>query len=82
MLIEDRWPCPHCGNRRTVRVTARRYLCFHCRQQWERGAAIAERERGKRTLLIPSSMGYGANGYGSIPPNAGLVFALTLTAVQ
>jgi len=37
---------------------------------------------GRRTLLIPSSMGFGANGYGSIPPNAGLVFDITLTAVQ
>jgi FKBP-type peptidyl-prolyl cis-trans isomerase FkpA len=37
---------------------------------------------GKRTLLIPSSMGYGASGYGTIPPNAGLVFDITLTAVQ
>ena len=37
---------------------------------------------GKRTLLIPSSMGYGASGNGSIPPNAGLVFDITLTAVQ
>jgi FKBP-type peptidyl-prolyl cis-trans isomerase FkpA len=37
---------------------------------------------GKRTVLIPSSMGYGASGYGKIPPNAGLVFDLTLTAVQ
>jgi FKBP-type peptidyl-prolyl cis-trans isomerase FkpA len=37
---------------------------------------------GKRTLLIPSSLGYGASGNGSIPPNAGLVFDVTLTAVQ
>jgi len=37
---------------------------------------------GKRTLLVPSSMGYGARGNGSIPPNAGLVFDITLTAVQ
>jgi len=37
---------------------------------------------GKRTLLIPSSMGYGASGKGTIPPNAGLVFEVTLTAVQ
>jgi FKBP-type peptidyl-prolyl cis-trans isomerase FkpA len=38
---------------------------------------------GKRTLLIPSSMGYGAAGAGTaIPPNAGLVFDITLTAVQ
>jgi FKBP-type peptidyl-prolyl cis-trans isomerase FkpA len=37
---------------------------------------------GKRTLLIPSSMGYGASGSGSIPPNAGLVFDVTLNSVQ
>jgi FKBP-type peptidyl-prolyl cis-trans isomerase FkpA len=37
---------------------------------------------GKRTLLIPSSMGYGAAGSGTIPPNAGLVFDVALTAVQ
>lgn len=37
---------------------------------------------GKRTLLIPSSMGYGASGNGAIPPNSGLVFDVTLTAVQ
>jgi FKBP-type peptidyl-prolyl cis-trans isomerase FkpA len=38
---------------------------------------------GKRTVLIPSSMGYGSNGSGAaIPPNAGLVFDITLTAVQ
>jgi FKBP-type peptidyl-prolyl cis-trans isomerase FkpA len=37
---------------------------------------------GKRTVLIPSSMGYGSSGSTKIPPNAGLVFDLTLTAVQ
>ena len=37
---------------------------------------------GKRTVLIPSSMGYGSSGSGAIPPNAGLVFDLALTAVQ
>jgi FKBP-type peptidyl-prolyl cis-trans isomerase FkpA len=37
---------------------------------------------GKRTVLIPSSMAYGSSGAGKIPPNAGLVFDLTLTAVQ
>jgi FKBP-type peptidyl-prolyl cis-trans isomerase FkpA len=37
---------------------------------------------GKRTVLIPSSMAYGSSGSGKIPPNAGLVFDLTLTAVQ
>ena len=37
---------------------------------------------GKRTVLIPSSMGYGSSGSGTIPANAGLVFDITLTAVQ
>ncbi len=37
---------------------------------------------GKRTLLIPSNMGYGASGSGSIPPNAGLGFEVTLNSVQ
>jgi len=37
---------------------------------------------GKRTVLIPSSMGYGSSGQGSIPPNAGLVFDIALTKVQ
>ncbi|MGZ3312506.1 MAG: FKBP-type peptidyl-prolyl cis-trans isomerase [Xanthobacteraceae bacterium] len=43
---------------------------------------LGMRVNGKRTLLIPSSMGYGASGSGAIPPNAGLVFEVTLTAVQ
>ena len=37
---------------------------------------------GKRSVLIPSSLGYGANGNPpNIPPNAGLVFELQLLEV-
>lgn len=37
---------------------------------------------GKRTVLIPSSLGYGSSGQNSIPPNAGLVFDIELTSVK
>lgn len=39
---------------------------------------------GKRTILIPGSLGYGAagNAAAGIPPNAGLVFDVELVAVK
>jgi FKBP-type peptidyl-prolyl cis-trans isomerase FkpA len=38
---------------------------------------------GKRTVLVPSNLGYGSTGSGTkIPPNAGLVFEVTLTAIK
>jgi FKBP-type peptidyl-prolyl cis-trans isomerase FkpA len=37
---------------------------------------------GKRTVLIPSSLGYGATGKAGIPPNSGLVFDIEVTNVQ
>jgi FKBP-type peptidyl-prolyl cis-trans isomerase FkpA len=37
---------------------------------------------GKRTVLVPSNLGYGSTGQGKIPPNAGLVFDIALTAVK
>jgi FKBP-type peptidyl-prolyl cis-trans isomerase len=38
---------------------------------------------GRRTLIIPSRLGYGSRGSGSsIPPNSALVFDIELLALQ
>jgi FKBP-type peptidyl-prolyl cis-trans isomerase len=37
---------------------------------------------GKRTILIPASLAYGATGSNGIPPNSGLVYEVTLTKIE
>jgi peptidylprolyl isomerase len=37
---------------------------------------------GKRTVYIPSDLGYGAAGVGPIPPNADLIFQIELIAIK
>jgi FKBP-type peptidyl-prolyl cis-trans isomerase FkpA len=48
---------------------------------WQRGIPNM-RVGGARRLIIPPDLAYGAAGRGQIPPNATLVFDITLLAVQ
>lgn len=50
-------------------------------QGWDEGIALLNKG-AKAKLLIPSSLGYGAQGGGPIPPNAVLIFDVELIDMQ
>jgi FKBP-type peptidyl-prolyl cis-trans isomerase FkpA len=47
---------------------------------WQEGIPLFK-AGGRGTLLIPSALGYGTQGSGSIPPNAVLIFDINLISV-
>jgi FKBP-type peptidyl-prolyl cis-trans isomerase FkpA len=50
-------------------------------QGWQEGIPLFKKG-GAGILLIPSALGYGAQGSGSIPPNSVIIFDINLVGVQ
>jgi peptidylprolyl isomerase len=48
---------------------------------WDEGV-VGMRVGGKRQLIVPAELGYGASGSGPIPPNAILVFTVEVVSVE
>jgi hypothetical protein len=60
MQVEERWPCPRCGNRRSLRWTPGRYYCFNCKQQWQqastRPAPVAPADPELQVVFTPAEL--------------------------